>query len=625
MTSHRCDPSRSHSLHVRSPLLGAMLLVLLGLGCGSRTGLNEVLDGSPGVRSDGGADAGVDAGRDAGLDAGPIDVDGGPDFDAGTDAGPQDAGVDAGPMLTALCSPELVTIRPNEATTISGAAVPPAPGTTFSWSLVDAPPGAMPRFDVDGLNVRFLSSTEGRYEARLVVTAPMGAMAQCSAIIEVNNGEPAVRCPEDATILGGEAHELRGVATDDDGIAVHLWQIESGPPASSGTLLLPGAPVTSFLSRPGQDNAGPYVFRYTVTDTDGAQASCTTRVRVMAPPEIDCPTAPISAPTRIEVPINLSVREDRSLVSFDWNLTARPPASMGPFFTAQALNSARVIADRQGRYRVEYTVFDDDGLSDSCTFDVLGTPTPPTLMCPMTVETNPLVDTEIATTVVDDGDVLRFDWSLVDAPMGSAAAEPAPAAAVTRFTPDIAGEYTARLVVEDEDGMTASCDVLVQAVSDEGLRVEVTWDSMSDMDTHLLNPDAMRWDTSNDCFFRNCREAGGLDWGMPGVTEDNARLDIDNTTAFGPENINVDEPVPGVYTVGVHAFSGEANVTARVFCGGTRLTPAATFTIDNHGRGAYWRVADVTINADGTCNVVERMADDGGPDVISARAARTAR
>jgi hypothetical protein len=64
------------------------------------------------------------------------------------------------------------------------------------------------------------------------------------------------------------------------------------------------------------------------------------------------------------------------------------------------------------------------------------------------------------------------------------------------------------------------------------------------------------------------------DWDVPGHTPDDPSLDRDDTTFTGPENVRIDEPVPGhAYAVGVNWFSDVNRqprlvATTNVYCDG---------------------------------------------------------
>ena len=235
---------------------------------------------------------------------------------------------------------------------------------------------------------------------------------------------------------------------------------------------------------------------------------------------------------------------------------------------------------------------------------MLGVETPPSVVCQDTIETTPLTPTTIVGRAVDDGEIRSAGWSLVGAPTGSNAQPPTPTDAQrTVFTPDIAGDYTLRLQVQDDAGHLAECTTLVRAIATEGLRVEIFWDTnRTDMDTHVLHPDAETWGSRLDCFYANC--VGGLAWSTPG-RDDDPSLDIDDVNGFGPENINIATPAAGTYRVGVHSFRGEGRVTVRIYCGGSSSTPRRTFGPKQLGQSdLLWRVADVTITPSG-CTINE--------------------
>jgi hypothetical protein len=165
--------------------------------------------------------------------------------------------------------------------------------------------------------------------------------------------------------------------------------------------------------------------------------------------------------------------------------------------------------------------------------------------------------------------------------------------------------------------------VEIQAQGLEGLRVEMFWDTDgSDMDLHLLHPGATEWYGDLDCYFRNCQEPGGLPWGGPGP-EDNPRLALDERFGFGPENINIEVPEPGVYRIGVTAFDDDGEVEVRVYCRSEE--PVAEFgpvwleEVD----AQFWRVADVEVLRDGGCRV--SSLGDGRADIITENTARRER
>jgi len=220
---------------------------------------------------------------------------------------------------------------------------------------------------------------------------------------------------------------------------------------------------------------------------------------------------------------------------------------------------------------------------------------------------------------VDDGTIASTTWRNVSRPPGSRSADLSPANALTTMVPtDIAGEYPVELSVVDDDGNLVTCRTIVRAVATEGLRVEMFWDTdTTDMDTHVLEPGGTTWTTDDDCNFRNCQMGEVLDWGVPGATDDNPHLDIDDTNGFGPENINIDRPATGTYRVGIHAWRGAGNVTVRIYCGGSTTEPRQTFgpvPLSSAPQDQFWRVADVAISGT-SCTITPLFDATGRPDV----------
>ncbi len=175
------------------------------------------------------------------------------------------------------------------------------------------------------------------------------------------------------------------------------------------------------------------------------------------------------------------------------------------------------------------------------------------------------------------GALVEFQWSLVARPDGSAASLDETVGVANRynFTPDLAGEYTAQLVVVNEDGVSsAPCTTTIDAVPDQNLWVEMFWTHPGDdMDLHLLRPGGVLGEDS-DCFYDNC-VSGGLDWGEQSNDIDDPSLDIDDIHGTGPENINILVPEDGTFTVVVHDYQfstpnyyEENLVTVNVFLGG---------------------------------------------------------
>lgn len=159
--------------------------------------------------------------------------------------------------------------------------------------------------------------------------------------------------------------------------------------------------------------------------------------------------------------------------------------------------------------------------------------------------------------------IVAWQWALVARPDGSQASFTALDGAVSQLFADSAGDYTAMLTVMNGAGVFSAptfCDI--EAVPDDALHLELTWDGLSsDLDLHLREEGAALFETPADACWCNDFPS----WGAGG-TDDDPRLDLDDLAGKGPENINILAPSDGVYRVAVHYFDDDYDglVTATV-------------------------------------------------------------
>lgn len=536
------------------------------------------------------------------------------------------------PELAVVCSPRTHYTSPGRGVALAARDEPEGRAVSWRWQVIMQPPGsAITPVPETAPATQITPTTTGEHTVRVTARSASGLEASCEFVVQSIIGPPAAICPEDE-ITGPPMRPITivGDGYDDEMVVAFRWELLDSPAGAIATVSPSDQASTVFLG----DRAGAYRLRLTVTDDDGATGECITRVRLTQPPVVMCPPDEIRAPTRQPVTISASATDDIGVAAYRWDVVERPGESTAS--PAPADQPTTVLTpDRRGRYVLRFTATDGDGLTASCDVVVIGTPTPPTAICPPMIDTAPLTSIELIGRAEDDGSIAQWSWSTESLPMGSSSSPPLPSGVpTTRFETDIAGSYVVRLTVTDDDGMTGTCTTTIRAIPREGLRIEMFWNAPdrscdrsptppncddTDVDLHLLNPEAERWFSNDDCYFGNCNLRAGLrlTWG-PGGAADDPRLDLDDVTGFGPENINIDQPYSGTYRIGVHYYSDHrsgggpgdnppADVVVRIYCGGSMPTAEIgpvrlDASADDQNFTDFWRVADLTFDGV-TCTV----------------------
>ena len=189
--------------------------------------------------------------------------------------------------------------------------------------------------------------------------------------------------------------------------------------------------------------------------------------------------------------------------------------------------------------------------------------------------------------------LVNYEWTLVAQPNGSAASFDPSDNPNRKLTADLAGTYRAQLIVVTEDGRRSEpCETVLSAIPQENLVIEMYWQyAGDDMDLHLLAPGGAMW-SNKDCHWMNCDFGGSLDWGTQGNRADDPALDLDDIAGVGPENVNIQMPAAGQYTVVVDdypgsVFNGANNVTVNIYVDGD-LKWTGTKSVAGEDNDAYF-------------------------------------
>jgi hypothetical protein len=170
-----------------------------------------------------------------------------------------------------------------------------------------------------------------------------------------------------------------------------------------------------------------------------------------------------------------------------------------------------------------------------------------------------------------DGYITQYLWEIVEKPMESSVVLTTPEAMTTEFSfdsaggavngIDVAGTFVVRLTVWDNLLAQSSNEatVTINAVPSDNFHIQLSWDvDANDMDLHMKRGTANYCSTEESCYYVNCKTTSSLgpDWDNDGNTQSagDPVLDIDDLCGYGPENINIENPGDGDYTIAVHFY-----------------------------------------------------------------------
>ena len=337
---------------------------------------------------------------------------------------------------------------------------------TFNWSLTSVPAGStatlsdptavQPTFDVD---------VAGSYVVQLVVNDGQTDSAADNVTISTDNSAPVADAGTDQSVLVGDTVTLDGSGSSDvDGDPLTFaWSLTSVPAGSTATLSDPTA-VQPTLD---VDVAGSYVVQLVVNDgnVDSAPDSVTISTDNSAPVADAGTDQSVLVGDTVTLDGSGSFDVDLDALSYFWSLVSVPPSSQASLVDAGTVTPS-FDADLAGDYVAQLIV--DDGLVNSAPDSVTVTVVTPNQAPSANAGADQSVDVGDTVTLDGtgssdpDGDPLTYSWTL-STPVGSGASLSDATDATPMFTADVAGSYTATLVVNDGsvDSAPDSVDITV--------------------------------------------------------------------------------------------------------------------------------------------------------------------
>jgi len=165
-----------------------------------------------------------------------------------------------------------------------------------------------------------------------------------------------------------------------------------------------------------------------------------------------------------------------------------------------------------------------------------------------------------------EGGALEYSWELTGSPTGSSVSISNASSEQANFVPDVEGDYTANLTVEDEDGNTASDDILISATVNENQAPEaIITDANGQAITQDNNNDVVNVGNTFQLSGANSSDPEGDD--LTYLWEVTSAPTNSTPTLANEETVTLDftADVSGDYTISLSVDDGNGNVnTAEV-------------------------------------------------------------
>ena len=333
---------------------------------------------------------------------------------------------------------------------------------SYQWTFLTTPAGSAAAISGDtSPRAAFIADVPGVYVAQVLVNDG-GFVDAAAVLITTNNVAPIGRAGADQAVPAPSAVTLDGNASTDANFdpLTYRWVLTRRPASSSALLSNPASVVPGF----SVDQPGDYVAQLRVSDGDRYGAIDTVLITTGN-------AAPLANPG---FPQNVVVAEVVSLdgtnssdangtpLTYAWSILYRPSGSTATLSNPAAAEPT-FVADLPGFYVAQLIV--SDGTLRSAPATVVIT----TVAAPIAVAVAP--DTAFTGASVPlDGSAshdpqllpLTYLWSFASRPVGSLASIENPLAAITAFTPDLAGAYVVCLVVNNGTvPSTSDCETIV--------------------------------------------------------------------------------------------------------------------------------------------------------------------
>lgn len=319
---------------------------------------------------------------------------------------------------------------------------------TYYWTIIS--PTTTETVISDYLSVAPTITLKDRatYVVQLVVNDGKVDSLPDTMTLSVGNRAPLANAGEDKASVPGRELTLDGSASKDaDGDSLtYRWRIVSKPETSAAVLLNADAVNPSITP----DAYGDYVLELIVNDAyvDSAPDQMSISLRNGAPVANAGPDQTIHISKSAYLNGAASKDPENSPLSYRWTISR--PANPNAVLAAAESATPVLTASATGTYEVQLVVSDGARMSAADTVLVQVTNAKPVANAGETkqIALNKLVMLDGSKSLDADGDALTYRWTLT-LPEGSKASLEGADTSSPTFTPDVYGDYSAQLVVND--------------------------------------------------------------------------------------------------------------------------------------------------------------------------------
>lgn len=341
--------------------------------------------------------------------------------------------------------------------------------TSYNWSKLSGPSATLTNSTTANLTASNLVA--GSYSFTLTVTDNDGNTASDIVTVTVNPEAGNISPIADAgldiqLVLPTSSTNINGKASDADGSISNVdWTQRSGP----STAGISG--VSSSTLSVSNLVEGTYVFRFTVTDNDGATAFDEVNVEVINNSTNQTPVAEAGNSFSLKLPTNTTTitgtgtDSDGSIASYLWEKIGGPATISLANESSPTVTISNLV---EGVYQMQLTVTDNLGATatDDVFVAVLAANISPVANAGNNITiTLPTNSSNITGSGSDsDGSIQSYNWTQTSGPSTATLSNATKAQMTASNLAE--GVYTFQLTVTDNNGATASdeVDIIVNAV-----------------------------------------------------------------------------------------------------------------------------------------------------------------